>query len=73
MCLATPARIVRITRMPEAPAPTERVGEDGLWSVAEVDFGGVRQLVSLALVPDARLGDRVLVHVGLALCLVEDE
>lgn len=59
--------------MAEAPASPCSDGEDGLWSMAEVDFGGVRQLVSLALVPEARLGDRVLVHVGLALCLVEDE
>ena len=39
-----------------------------------MDFGGVRQQVSLACLPEARVGDRVLVHVGLALSLVlEDE
>jgi hydrogenase expression/formation protein HypC len=38
-----------------------------------VDFGGVRQQVSLACLPQARVGDRVLVHVGLAIALVEDE
>lgn len=72
MCLATPARIVAITRSAEAPPPEAGEEEDGLWRVAQVDFGGVRQLVSLACLPEARLGDRVLVHVGLALCLVED-
>jgi hydrogenase expression/formation protein HypC len=41
--------------------------------MAEVDFGGVRQSVSLACLSEARVGDRVLVHVGLALSLVEDE
>jgi hydrogenase expression/formation protein HypC len=41
--------------------------------MAEVDFGGVRQQVSLACLPQARVGDRVLVHVGFALSLVEDE
>ena len=48
-------------------------GEDDLWRMAEVDFGGVRQQVSLACLPQARVGDRVLVHVGFALSLVEDE
>jgi hydrogenase expression/formation protein HypC len=32
----------------------------------------VRQQVSLACLPEAVVGDRVLVHVGLALSLVED-
>ena len=43
---------------------------DPLWRNADVDFGGVRQQVSLACLPEARVGDRVLVHVGLALSLV---
>ena len=38
-----------------------------------MDFGGVRQTVSLAGLSEAQVGDRVLVHVGLALSLVEDE
>lgn len=48
-------------------------GEDDLWRMAEVDFGGVRQQVSLACLPQARVGDRVLVHVGFALSLVDDD
>jgi len=46
---------------------------DPLWRVAEVDFGGVRQQVSLACLPQARVGDRVLVHVGFALALVDED
>jgi hydrogenase expression/formation protein HypC len=38
-----------------------------------VDFGGVRQTVSLACLSEAQVGDRVLVHVGLALSFVDDE
>ena len=38
-----------------------------------MDFGGVRQQVSLACLPEARVGDRVLVHVGLALSVVLDD
>jgi hydrogenase expression/formation protein HypC len=40
--------------------------------MAEVDFGGVRQQVSLACLPEARVGDQVLVHVGLALSIVDE-
>ena len=69
MCLAAAARIVAISSA--APAASE--ADDPLWRVAEVDFGAVRQQVSLACLPDARVGDRVLVHVGLALSLIEPE
>ena len=55
------------------PAAPGTGDDDGLWRMAEVDFGGVRQQVSLACLPKAAVGDRVLVHVGLALSLVEDD
>jgi hydrogenase expression/formation protein HypC len=67
MCLATPGVILAITTA--APAGDD----DPLWRSAEVDFGGVRQRVSLACLPDARVGDRVLVHVAVALSLVHDD
>lgn len=68
MCLATPGVILAITASPLA------VGEDAqLWRQAEVDFGGVRQCVSLACLPEAAVGDRVLVHVGIALSVVLDD
>jgi hydrogenase expression/formation protein HypC len=67
MCLAVPGRILAITC--QAPAGCEL----DLWRTAEVDFGGVRQQVSLACLPQARVGDRVLVHVGFALSLVDDD
>ena len=62
MCLATAGVIVSVS---------EGDGGDGLWRSAEVDFGGVRQWVSLACLPAAGVGDAVLVHVGLALALVD--
>ncbi len=74
-----PARIlsIRVQPPPGAPEPTgaasATAADDGLWRMAEVDFGGVRQQVSLACLPEAAVGDRVLVHVGLALSLVEDD
>jgi hydrogenase expression/formation protein HypC len=60
MCLATAGLILTIAD-----------AEDPLWRSAEVDFGGVHQQVSLACLPEAVVGDRVLVHVGVALALVE--
>ena len=51
---------------------TEPPAYPNLWRMATEDFGGVRQSVSLACLPEARLGDLVLVHVGLAICRVEE-
>ncbi|MCP9932486.1 HypC/HybG/HupF family hydrogenase formation chaperone [Cyanobium sp. Candia 9D4] len=80
MCLAVPARILSIRIQPPGgdsgaagPKAVAAADDDGLWRMAEVDFGGVRQQVSLACLPEAAVGDRVLVHVGLALSLVEDD
>lgn len=59
-----------------APPPgvaTEAAAADALWRLAEVDFGGVRQPVSLACLPEAQIGDQVLVHVGIALSIVHQE
>ena len=55
MCLALPARVV------------ERLEGDQ----ALVDLGGVRKPVSLAMVPQAVVGDYVIVHVGFAIGMVD--
>ena len=68
MCLATPGLILSITG-----SAADAGLEAELWRQAEVDFGGVRQAVSLACLPEAALGDRVLVHVGMALSVVLEE
>lgn len=73
MCLAVRGRILTISEQPPAAGPDEAAADDGLWRMAEVDFGGVRHWVSLACLPAARVGDRVLVHVGLAIALVDDD
>ncbi len=62
MCLAVPGRIVEII---EDADPTLRRGK--------VDFAGVRKEVSFAFTPEARIGDYVLVHVGFALNVVDEE
>jgi hydrogenase expression/formation protein HypC len=71
MCLAVCGTIVSIAS--GATTLQSLDPDDALWRMAVVDFGGVRQQVSLACLPEARIGDRVLVHVGLALSLVHPE
>jgi len=70
MCLAISGCIVAIeVQRPGALDPVAPAAPD-LWRMATVDFGGVRQQVSLACLPEAEIGDQVLVHVGLAISLV---
>ena len=59
MCLAVPGRITSI----EGGEPLLRSGK--------VDFGGVVKQVSLGYVPEARVGDYVIVHVGFAISTVD--
>jgi hydrogenase expression/formation protein HypC len=42
-----------------------------LLALAEIDFGGVTKRISMACVPEAQLGDYVLVHAGVALTLID--
>jgi len=61
MCLAVPGKIVNIE------------GDDPILRDGKVDFGGVFKRVNLSLVPEAKIGDYVVVHVGLALSIVDEE
>ncbi len=48
-------------------------GEDPLERTSKIDFGGILKEASLAYVPEARVGDYVIVHVGFALSRVDEE
>ena len=61
MCLAIPGKITSIT------------GDDPLTRMGKVDFGGVFKEASLAYVPEAQVGDYVIVHVGFAISRVDEE
>ena len=61
MCLAVPGRIISIDETDTFP----RMGK--------VDFGGVVKSVALACVPEAKVGDYVVVHVGFAISKVDEE
>ncbi len=57
MCLAIPAKVV------------EKLENN----MARADIMGVQRTVSLDMVPDAQIGDFVLVHAGFALQVVSEE
>ena len=59
MCLAVPGKVVEI------------IGDDALLRSAKVSFAGVIKLVSLTCTPEAKVGDYVLVHVGVAISTVD--
>ena len=46
-------------------------GDDPFTRTAKVDFGGIIKEANLAYVPEAKVGDYAIVHVGFAISLVE--
>ncbi len=48
-------------------------GDDPLERTGRIDFGGILKEASLAYVPEARVGDYVIVHVGFALSRVDED
>ncbi len=61
MCLAVPGKIMSIE------------GDDPLLRIGKVSFGGIVKEVNLAYVPEAKVDDYVLVHVGFAINTVDAE
>ena len=61
MCLAIPGKIERIT------------GDDPMTRMGKVNFGGILKDACLAYVPEAVVGDYVIVHVGFALSRLDEE
>lgn len=41
--------------------------------IAEVEIGGVRRSIGLQLTPEAHVGDYVLIHVGFAITLIDEQ
>lgn len=61
MCLAIPGKVISIA------------GDDPVFRMGKIDFGGVIKEVNLCYVPEVKLGDYVIVHVGFALNIIEEE
>jgi hydrogenase expression/formation protein HypC len=62
MCLAIPGKVVTISRQ-----------LDDTFRFAKVSFGGIIKEVNLSMVPEANIGDYVLVHVGVAISVVDEQ
>jgi hydrogenase expression/formation protein HypC len=62
MCLAVPGKVVEII-------------DDGdiAFRRGRVDFGGIRKEINLAYVPEAEVGKYVLVHVGFAISVIDED
>ena len=60
MCLAIPGKVLEIE---------ERDGS----RIGKVQFGGIVRQVSFTFVPEVRVGDYVMVHVGFAISIVDAE
>ena len=62
MCLAVPGKVLEITH-----------AEDPFLRSARVSFNGVIKPISLTCAPEAKVGDYVLVHVGIAISIIDEK
>lgn len=62
MCLAIPGKIISITAQ-----------LDDTFRRGKVSFGGILKEINLSMVPEAKENDYVLVHVGVAISVVDEE
>lgn len=60
MCLAVPGEITAIS------------GDEPMARTARVSFGGIAREINLTFVPDAVVGDYVLVHAGFAISIIDE-
>ena len=60
MCLGVPGKVIEIF-------------DDGDLRMGTVDFAGIRRAACLAYAPEVELGDYVIVHVGFAISVVDQE
>jgi hydrogenase expression/formation protein HypC len=62
MCLAIPGKIISIDSH-----------EDEVFRNGKVSFGGIMKQVNLSMVPDSKVGEYVLVHVGVAISDIDEK
>ena len=65
MCLAIPGQVVGVEHIPD--------GRNDAPLMGTVDFSGIRKSVCLDWIPDVRVGEYVIVHVGFAISKVDEE
>jgi len=62
MCLAIPGKVISIEESP-----------DEIFRIGLVSFDGINREVNLAMVPEVKVNDYVLVHVGVAIQTLDEE
>lgn len=62
MCLAIPGKIIAVNS-----------GSDDLFRTGKVSFSGIIKEVNLCMVPEAVVDDYVLVHVGVAIGIIDEQ
>lgn len=60
MCLAIPGKV-------------EEIFEDAGLRMAKINFGGIKKSACLQYTPEAKEGNYVLVHVGFAISVINEE
>jgi len=60
MCLAVPGEITTVN------------GDEPMTRTARVSFGGITREINLIFVPEAVVGDYVLVHAGFAISIIDE-
>jgi len=60
MCLGVPGRIIEIYKVGDLP-------------MGKIDFGGVVREACLAYIPEAKVGDYTVIHVGFALHIIDEK
>lgn len=60
MCLAVPGKILDVN------------GADPIMRTGRVDFGGIVKEINLAYVPEAQVGEYVIVHAGFAISTLDE-
>ncbi len=61
MCLGIPGKVVSIE------------GDDPLYKMGKIDFGGIIKEISVAYVPEVEIGQYVVVHAGFAISVIDED
>jgi len=62
MCIAIPGKVIKITN-----------ALDDVFRIAMVDYGGIKKEVNMYMLPEAKIGDYVMVHVGVAISIIDEK
>lgn len=61
MCLGVPGKVI------------EWIDQDPIFGRAMIEFGAIRRECQMACVPDAKIGEYVIVHAGIAIAVINQQ